>query len=154
MHRRLVLALLISLCAFPAAASGGGEKKAETDSVRAVDISTIGAPIVWKGRLVNYVFVQSRLKLQPGADATKLKAQEPFFRDALVRAAHRTPFVDPHDLSRIDERAFTAALMREASRIAGPKAFASAEVKSQQARQRTGLPATGTNRPQGRAITP
>ncbi len=143
--------VLAALASAPARASGG-EK--EGDAQRIVEVSTIGTPVIWRGRLVNYVFVQSRLKIGPGQDAARLKAQEPFFRDAVVRAAHRTPFTDPRDLTRIDDRAFSAVLLREAQRIAGPRAFVSAEVTSQQPRQRSGLPDTGASRPQGRAITP
>lgn len=146
--------LLAALAANPARASGHGGEKKEADAQKVVDISTIGTPVIWRGRLVNYVFVQSKLHIGPGQDAAKLKAKEPFFRDAVVRAAHRAPFTDPHDLTRIDDRAFSATLLREAQRIAGPRAFLSAEVTSQQPRQRSGLPDVGAGRPQGRAITP
>lgn len=145
--------LLAALASTPARAGEGGAKK-ETDAQRVVEISTIGTPVIWRGKLVNYVFVQSKLHIGPGQDATKLKTQEPFFRDAVVRAAHRTPFTDARDLTRIDDRAFCAVLLREAQRISGPRAFVSAEVTSQQPRQRSGLPDTGAGRPQGRAITP
>ena len=145
-------ALLVALAAAPARAGEGAAKEGDTQTV--VQISTIGTPVIWRGKLVNYVFVQSKLKIGPGQDAAKLKAQEPFFRDAVVRAAHRTPFTDPHDLTRIDDRAFSAALLQEARRIAGARAFLSAEVTSQQPRQRSGLPDTGAGRPQGRALTP
>ena len=56
-------------------------------------------PIVVDGQLVNYVFVYVRLNLTSGANATRLREKEPFFRDALVRAGHRTPFVARRRLS-------------------------------------------------------
>lgn len=151
MTRALLLAAAFALAAAPATAS---EKKADPAAERAVDVSAIGAPIVWKGKVVNYVFLSAKLKLAPGQSLEALRTKEPYFRDALVRAAHRTPFVDPADLTRVDERALTAALMREAARIAGPRAFASATVVSQQPRQRSGLPRTGAEPAGGRAITP
>lgn len=151
MTRRVLLA---AACALAASSARASEKKAEPSAERTVDVSAIGAPIVWKGRLVNYVFLSAKLKLGPGQDLEKLRAKEPYFRDALVRAAHRTPFVDPSDLTRVDERALTAALMREAARIAGPKAFASATVVSQAPRQRSGMPLTGAEPRRGRPITP
>jgi hypothetical protein len=152
MTRRLPLAVAAALVL--ASTASASEKKADPGAERAVDVSAIGAPIVWKGRLVNYVFLSAKLKLAPGQELEKLRAKEPYFRDALVRAAHRTPFVDPSDLTRVDERALTAALMREAARIAGPRAFASAVVVSQQPRQRSGLPRTGAEPARGRPITP
>ena len=149
----LPCALVLALTAAPAAASEG--KKPPTDADRNLDISAIGAPIVWQGRVVNYIFVSTRLKLAPGQDLMKLRTKEPYFRDALVRAAHRTPFVDAHDLARVDERALKAALLREAVRISGPHAFVAAEVRTQQPRQTRGLPRTGAEpAPAGRAIIP
>ena len=143
----------VAMLAGPVRAAGGGEKKDKPDE-RVVNVSTVAAPIVWRGRLVNYVFVTTRLKLAPGADKEKLSAGEPYYRDALVRVAHRTPFIDEHDLTRVDERALTFALLREAARIAGPRAFIAAEVVSQQPRQRSGLPRTGASPATGRPPTP
>ena len=46
--------------------------------------------VVVNGQLVNYIFVNVRVNLTSRADVTKLReAKEPFFRDALVRDAHR-----------------------------------------------------------------
>lgn len=152
MTRRLLLAAAAT--ALVASGAHASEKKEDPAAERVVDVSAIGAPIVWKGRLVNYVFLSAKLKLGPGQSLEQLRAKEPYFRDALVRAAHRTPFVDPSDLTRVDERALTAALMREAARIAGPRAFVSAVVVNQQPRQRSGLPRTGAEPQGGRPITP
>ncbi len=41
---------------------------------------------------MNYVFVIVRINLTTTANAAQLREKEPFFRDALVRAGHRTPF--------------------------------------------------------------
>ena len=120
--------------------------------VNAMDLNKVGLPIVWRGRLVNYVFVALRLRLPPGRDGQALRAREPYFRDALVRAGHRTPFVDPSDLSRVDERAVDAAMLREARRIAGPGAVVAVEMLSQQPRRRLGRPEAAP--PAGRPITP
>ena len=124
----------------------------EKPVVNAVDLNKVGLPIVWRGRLVNYVFVALRLRLPPGRDGQALRAREPYFRDALVRAGHRTPFVDPSDLSRVDERAVDAAMLREARRIAGPGAVVAVEMLSQQPRRRLGRPEAAP--PAGRPITP
>ena len=153
MRRPLALAAAALSLAGPAWGEGHGGAKDKPDE-RVVNVSTVAAPIVWRGRLVNYVFVTTRLKLAPGADKEKLSASEPYFRDALVRAAHRTPFIDERDLARVDERALTSALLREAVRIAGPRAFVAAELVSQQPRQRSGLPRLGPPPPAGRPLTP
>ena len=146
---RLVLTACaaLALCAAPA-----GAAEAPKPVVNQVNLSKVGLPIVWRGRLVNYVFVAARLRLPPGRDGQKLLPKEPYFRDALVRLGHRTPFVDPVDLSRVDERALAAALLPEAQRIAGPGLVTGVEVVSQQPRRR--LPRPVAAPPAGRPITP
>lgn len=68
-----------------------------------------------------------------------MRLKEPFLRDALVRAGHRTPFVVAGDWTRLDEAALTASLMRAAASIAGRTAVARVEVVSQAPRRRTGI---------------
>ena len=97
-------------------------------------------PIVVDGRLANYVFVTVKVLLTPGANALALSDKEPYFRDALVRAAHRTPFVIRNDYNHIDEAKLKAALYPEAARIAGPGAVRGIEVVSQQAQHRVASP--------------
>lgn len=143
--------LLCAALATPGAAARAAEPAKATEN--RVELNKVGVPVVWGGRVVNYVFVTARLTVAPGRDGQALREKEPHLRDALVRAAHRTPFVDPHDLSRVDEAALDAALMRDAARIAGPGAFVRAEVVAQQPLRRAGLPrpAGGGG---GRAIIP
>lgn len=96
-----------------------------------VDLQPVGLPIVVDGQLVNYVFVYVRVNLQPSADVTKVRDKEPAFRDALVRDAHRTPFVIPTDWQKVDERKLVAAMTRDAALITGPGIVASVAVTSQ-----------------------
>jgi hypothetical protein len=96
-----------------------------------VDLQPLAMPIVIRGELVNYVFVYVRLNLTSGANVTRLRQKEPYFRDALVRAGHRTPFVIPSNYQKVDEARLTAAMMREATAIAGPGQIRSAVVTSQ-----------------------
>jgi len=97
---------------------------------------------VVRGQLVNYVFVYVRLNLSAGADATRLRDKEPYFRDALVRMAHRTPFTVPNDYNRIDEGRLIAGLGREGAVIAGPGAIRSVVVTSQAPQHRIPTPKT------------
>ena len=116
MNRALILAGL-SLLATTAEAK---ETEAKTgESGEFIAVSPVALPIVVDGRLVNYVFVTLRIELAPSANEPKLREKEPFFRDALVRAAHRTPFTLASDLTRIDEARLKATMMREAQVIAG-----------------------------------
>ena len=130
MLRALILAAVLATA--PAAALAGGKKTdASLDNASYVDLAAVGVPIVVDGRIANYVFVQARLHLGPGQDAMKLRAMEPWYRDALVRAAHRSPFVNPNDLNVVDDRRLKAVLLAEARRISGIKAFSSVEIKNQ-----------------------
>lgn len=129
MRRHLILALVAAALAFAPAAFAADDKKAADDSGGLyVDLSTVGLPVIQNGRLVNYVFTQIRLILQPGSNPVALRAKEPYFRDALVRAATRTPFTVPGDPNRLDDAAMKRSLMVEAAKIVGPRAIASVQV--------------------------
>jgi hypothetical protein len=100
----------------------------------------VAMPVVVDGKLVNYVFVTIRLGLAADADPIKLRAMEPYFRDALVRAGHRTPFVRNDNYSALDDDKLKAALLRQAAAIAGPGMVVSAQIIREQAMHYDGLP--------------
>lgn len=134
---RALLVAFAVLAAAPAYAAGA--PKASSAAGQHVDLQALAIPVVRDGRLVNYVFVQIRLSLSGKADPTALRAKAPYFRDALVKAAHRRSFADPKDPTRVDEAALQAAAFQEATRIAGPGLVASAKVTFQNPQRRTGL---------------
>lgn len=136
MLRPTLLAACLLLVAVPAAAEA---PPAEAANQSYVDVSPVGLPIVVEGRLVNYVFVSLRLWARPGTDVTELRAREPRFRDALVRASHRSPFVVPTDYTRIDEVALTRVMAVEAARIAGSPVFQRVQITSQTPQRRSGV---------------
>jgi len=104
--------------------------KPDEQSVR---LSPVGLPIIVDGRLVNYVFVTLVVDLTPGADVIALREKEPDFRDALVREAHRNPFVLPGDYNHLDETRLKAVMFRDASAIAGPHMIRGIEIQNEQA---------------------
>ena len=132
-RRRILAALLAATLARPALG-------APAQVGQYVDVQPVGLPIVMHGQLINYVFVYLRLNLAAGADALRLRDREPYFRDALVRSAHRTPFVFPGDPNRIDESRLAMVMMREAAAIAGPGAVRSVVVTSQAPQHRLANP--------------
>lgn len=131
-------ALLCLQATGSALASEGGAKKEVT--AQYVDLAPVALPVVVRGRVINYIFLKVRLNLTLSADATKLRTKEPYFRDALVRAAHRTPFTDPKSYVRIDEARLKAVLLKEAGLIAGPRNFLGVSIESQTPKQRSNLP--------------
>lgn len=140
MVRALIVAF--SLLAAAALPAGAAEKKEEgKPSVgQYVDISPVAIPIVWNGRLINYAFTYVRVNLAPNADAIGTRTKEPYFRDALVRLAHRTPFTRLDDFTKIDEAKLTAALTPAVIAIAGPRVVANVVVSSQAPKRTVGLP--------------
>jgi hypothetical protein len=140
MIRLAHIAALATLAAAAPAHSAGGGKDAKGDVGQYVDLQPVGLPILSKGRLVNYVFVYVRINLTSAANVSKLREKEPFFRDALVRAGHRTPFSHASDLSQVDVARLTATLSRDAAAIAGPGQIRSVVVTSQAPRRRMTVP--------------
>lgn len=118
-------------------ASAGPDKAAPEGA--SLNIAGVGLPIIAGGRIRNYVFVTVRLTLGEGQTPEAMRAKEPYFRDALVRAAHRTPFVLANDWTRVDDAAVSAILMRIAPSISGPGSIVGAEVALQTPRRRTGV---------------
>jgi hypothetical protein len=139
MLRRSLLATL-PLVLLAGAASA--ETKAATGQY--VDLSPVAMPVVINGHLINYVFVYVRVNLTPSADALHLRDKEPYFRDALVRMGHRTPFTLRTDYTRLDEARLKASFLQAASAIAGPGTVASIEIlPGGGPMRRTGLPKPG-----------
>lgn len=126
MRRRDLISLTV-----PAADKGGGQS---ADSV--LDMAGIGLPVIAGGRIRNYVFVMLRLHLGGGATDQAMRLKEPYLRDALVRAAHRTPFLNAADWNVLDGAALSASLMRSAATIAGPGRVRRVEILNQAPRRR------------------
>lgn len=146
MRRHTLFAILLAAIAIGA----GGPAMAESDkkpvqSDQSVTLATVALPLVIDGQIANYIFVSVKLQLTPSADSSALRDKEPYFRDALVRAAHRTPFVRAGDFNHLDETRIKAAMYREAVAIAGPGKIQSVAVLSQTAQHRVAVarPAAG-----------
>jgi hypothetical protein len=135
--RRRDLALLPLMFALPALARAE-ESKVETGQY--IDLAPVALPVAVNNRLINYIFVSVRVNLANNADAIKLRDKEPFLRDALVRAGHRTPFTLVTDYTKIDENKLKAALYRDAVAILGQRNVVGIVVISQTPKQRTGIP--------------
>ena len=138
MKRHALIALVLAFLAVLAGpvAAADDKKEAKGDVGQYVDLRTVGLPIVSKGELVNYVFVYVRINLTSSASVSKLREMEPFFRDALVRSAHRQPFTLASDLGKIDTPRLSATMMKDAVALAGPGQIRSVVVTSQASRRR------------------
>ena len=136
MRRSLLIAAVLAVAAVSSSEASAPKKDDKASAGQYVDLAPVGLPIVGNKRLVNYAFVYVRLNLSPSADPVKLRAKEPYFRDALVRLGHRTPLNRPDDYMKVDEARLKTLLLREAVAIAGPGAIQSIVVTSQAPRHR------------------
>ena len=127
-------ALPVAAAATEARAEGGGGSTAPI-----LNIAGVGLPVIEDGRIRNYVFVSLRLHLGGSATPETMRPKEAYFRDALVRAAHRTPFTVPGDHTRLDEARISASLMRASTAIAGRGGVRRVEILAQAPRRRTGV---------------
>ncbi|MBS0363010.1 MAG: hypothetical protein JSR98_16655 [Proteobacteria bacterium] len=144
MWSRLLILAFAAILAAPLGARAGEDKDKKSKEVgQYVDLQPVAMPIVVDGRLVNYVFVYVRVNLKPNADVIKIRDKEPLFRDALVRDAHKTPFVLPNDWQKVDEAKLVAAMTRDASAIV-PGAVASVSITSQTSQKRVMPPRPAT----------
>jgi len=138
MDRRSLIAAGVALgSAAPARASSPKSAPAEAP---ALGIAGVGLPVIEGGRLRNYVFVSLRLHLGSGKTLEEMRLKEAFFRDALVKAAHRTPFTVPGDWTRLDARALSNALVAAAAGISGRGSVTRVEIIAQNPRRRSGMP--------------
>jgi hypothetical protein len=138
LRRVFISALPLSLLAGPSLAAGAAPTEKAAGG-QYVDISPVALPVVARDLVVNYVFVSVRLNLSQVANIQKLREREPFFRDALVRAGHRTPFTSKEDYLSLDVARLKAVMLKEAVRLGG-KGVQSVSVMSQTAKRRTGVP--------------
>jgi hypothetical protein len=76
-------------------------------------------PVTRDGRLVNYIFVTLRIVCRRDTDMVKVRPKEPFFRDALIRAAARSSLAQA-DGVHVDQAKLKAAVLRDAPAIVGP----------------------------------
>jgi hypothetical protein len=118
MRRTLISAL--ALCLVSSAAAHAAEAKKKGGEGLDVNMSPVAVPVLFHGRLVNYIFVTLRLTLKPGSDPVKLREKEPYFRDALVRLASRTPLNQPTDFSKVNEGLLKADMIAQCAQIVGP----------------------------------
>ena len=143
MNRRSLIAAGTAALAGAAATSATASSSSDAPAApAALSIAGLGLPVIEGGRLRNYVFVALRLQLGRCKTVEQMRPKEAFFRDALVKSAHRTPFTVAGDWTRLNEQALSAAVVSAANTISGRGSIIGVEVVSQSPRRRTGMPTT------------
>lgn len=77
------------------AKSKDGEETDAGESARTVELIGIAFPVVRKGRIINYAFMNLRYVVMAGKDHWKLRETAHVLRDAILVALHRQHVVDP-----------------------------------------------------------
>jgi hypothetical protein len=130
---RRVFLIAVAALALISTHAHAADSSSAPDIDRTVTLSPVAMPIVVDGQVINYIFVTVRVLLTQQADQFALRDKEPFFRDALVREAYRSPFLLKGDYNHIDEAKLKAALFRDAITIAGAGNVRGVQVVSQTA---------------------
>lgn len=154
-RRALLIALPAALLAGAAkAAEKKGKEKDPKEGVgQYVDLAPVALPITASnGELVNYVFVSVRLVLNATANAMAWRAKEPYLRDALVRAAHKTPFTGK-SYTTIDEGRLKVALTQAAGTVGSPKDVKGVTILMQAPKRSTNLRPVSGERVAGEIIS-
>jgi hypothetical protein len=129
------------LAALPIGLVAGSALAQNNEAGQFVDLAPVAMPIVVDNHLVNYVFVYIRINLTPAANLPAMRDKEPYFRDALVKLGHRTPFTRPDDYTQLDVARLRASLYQAAVAIAGPGMIANIQIlPGGGPMHRTGLP--------------
>ena len=105
-----------------------------------IDVAGVVLPVLIDGRARNYIFVAIKLRLALGKPAEPVRIKEAYYRDALVRAAHRVSLAVPQDWNRLSEAGIKGAVMAIAAVVSGPGVVQSCEVISQMPRRRIRMP--------------
>lgn len=137
--RRLLLAAVMGVCALSAAAPALASEKKKEGEGQALDptykLGSMTIPLIVNGRIVNYVFVAMTLKLASGTEVEAFKDKEPELRDAIVRAAYKTPFTRADTWKEVDGPRLTGFVLGQCNALFGKGKVASVEIVKQIPRQ-------------------
>ena len=135
--RRFLIATALLAVAGPALASGPAKKKdGEAPAPDpTIALQPVAIPIIVDGKLLNYIFVNMTLKMAASVPVTVMDGQEPLLRDALVKAAHRTPLTAPDTYVEVDAVKLKAVVLSETASLVGKGKVDSVEITKQIARR-------------------
>ena len=127
MHWSLVAALLaMGAAALPAQAGGGGhgsKKKAAKEehvpSVPSVNMPMLVAPVMIKGQMARYVYLNVTLVLPDDTNKMMLLDKIPYIQDAFLREVHRGTIALGEDPDMLDEAGLGRRLMDVCTKVVG-----------------------------------
>jgi hypothetical protein len=105
-------------------AGAAAAPEAAPDAGRGIDLTALVLPVAENGRLRRYLFTSLRLDVAPGKDLWRTRERVHFLRDAIVRAAHRSP------LASAEQDAIAALALAAANSAVEAGTFTAAAVLS------------------------
>lgn len=100
--------------------ASGSETPSEAEVARSLELGGLVFPVFdEKYKLKNYLFVSARMLAGPGKDVWKLREQQHFIRDAILRVSHSTSFHVKGNHKKLDEKLAAAECVKVANQIVG-----------------------------------
>lgn len=123
----LAAVLAVGVAVVPAEAAGGGhgaKKKSEKEvlvpSVPSVNMPMLVAPVMIKGQLARYVYLNVTLVLPDDSNKMMLLEKVPYIQDAFLREVHRGTIALGEDPFVLDEAGLGRRLMDACIKVVGP----------------------------------
>jgi hypothetical protein len=117
----------MGLAPLPAEAAGGGhgskKKAAKEESVPAVpsvNMPMLVAPVMIKGKLARYVYLNVTLVLPDESNKMMLLEKVPYIQDAFLREVHRGTIALGEDPDMLDEAGLGRRLLDACIKVVGP----------------------------------
>lgn len=128
-RREIVVAASVTAAVAPAAAAfappaggadHGSDTPTEAEVSRSLELGGLVFPVFdEKLKLKNYLFVSARMLVDPGKDVWRMREQQHFIRDAILRVSHSTSFNVKGNLKKLDEKLAAAECLKVANQIVG-----------------------------------
>jgi len=142
-NRRFLISLCLSLglglslnSVMPTLAQAEDKKGAAADPL--LTLLPIPIPISKDNKIVNYIFINMKVHLNPKAEVSKLGGKEPYLRDCILHMAAKISFAKPDRDDLLDEPRFTSAVLHAFEPILGQGQVVSIEIVSAKAKYNRG----------------
>jgi hypothetical protein len=116
---RALMLVLLALVPFQAIAAEGELQPFEDTTSKQVRMPILVAPVVARGKLQGYLYLQVVIETPDRGQAEKLALKIPYLQDAFVREVHRETIVRNDDPKAIDGHALKERLRARIEAIVG-----------------------------------
>jgi hypothetical protein len=137
LRRMALIGLAAALLGTPVLASES-KTSVRPEVIEGLEVLNVPLPVGRNGKLINYLYVSTKLMPAPKRDIWKMRESTHFLREGMLLAGHRADFSDPANPEKIDTKRLTAMIAAEAAKVYGAGAIAKVEITSVDSK-RTGI---------------